>query len=114
MPSALIDQPLPEFNLPVLGQERLIQREEIVGEAALLNVWATWCGPCKMMSPILKEVKEELQDKISIIKIDVDKNQSLASQYQVRGVPTLVLYNKGQQVWRQSGLVKKREILSIF
>jgi len=80
----------------------------------LVNFFAEWCGPCKMMSPILKEVKEELQDKISIIKIDVDKNQSLASQYQVRGVPTLVLYNKGQQVWRQSGLVKKREILSII
>jgi thioredoxin 1 len=80
----------------------------------LVDFFAEWCGPCKMMSPILKEVKEELQDKISIIKIDVDKNQSLASQYQVRGVPTLVLYNKGQQVWRQSGLVKKREILSII
>lgn len=80
----------------------------------LVDFFAEWCGPCKMISPILKEVKEELQDKISIIKIDVDKNQSLASQYQVRGVPTLVLYNKGQQVWRQSGLVKKREILSII
>lgn len=80
----------------------------------LVDFFAEWCGPCKMMSPILKEVKDELGEKIAIIKIDVDKNQSLASQYQVRGVPTLVLYNKGQQVWRQSGLVQKREILSII
>lgn len=78
----------------------------------LVDFFAEWCGPCKMMSPILKEVKDELGEKISIIKIDVDKNQSLASQYQVRGVPTLVLYNKGQQVWRQSGLVQKKEIIS--
>lgn len=80
----------------------------------LVDFFAEWCGPCKMMSPILKEVKEELQDKISIIKIDVDKNQSLASKYQVRGVPTFVLYKAGKQVWRQSGMVQKREILSVI
>ncbi|MBG7610856.1 thioredoxin [Polaribacter sp. BAL334] len=80
----------------------------------LVDFFAEWCGPCKMMSPILKEVKDELGENVSIIKIDVDKNPSLASQYQVRGVPTLVLYNKGQQVWRQSGLVQKREIVSMI
>lgn len=80
----------------------------------LVDFFAEWCGPCKTMSPILKEVKEELQDKISIIKIDVDKNQSLASKYQVRGVPTFVLYKAGKQVWRQSGMVQKREILSVI
>jgi thioredoxin 1 len=80
----------------------------------LVDFFAEWCGPCKMMSPILKEVKDELGENVSIIKIDVDKNPSLASQYKVRGVPTLVLYNKGQQVWRQSGLVQKREIVSII
>lgn len=80
----------------------------------LVDFFAEWCGPCKMMSPILKEVKDELGENVSIIKIDVDKNPSLASQYKVRGVPTLVLYNKGQQVWRQSGLVQKREIVSMI
>lgn len=80
----------------------------------LVDFFAEWCGPCKMMSPILKEVKDELGENVSIIKIDVDKNPSLASQYQVRGVPTLVLYNKGQQVWRQSGLLQKREIVSMI
>jgi thioredoxin 1 len=80
----------------------------------LVDFFAEWCGPCKMMSPILKEVKDELGENVSIIKIDVDKNPSLASQYQVRGVPTLVLYNKGLQVWRRSGLLQKREIVSMI
>ncbi|PQJ75257.1 thioredoxin [Polaribacter gangjinensis] len=88
----------------------LINQEKPV----LVDFFAEWCGPCKMMSPILKEVKDELGEKVSIIKIDVDKNQNLASQFQVRGVPTLVLYNKGQQVWRQSGMVQKRELVSII
>jgi thioredoxin 1 len=80
----------------------------------LVDFFAEWCGPCKMMSPILKEVKDELGEKVSIIKIDVDKNQTLASQYQVRGVPTFVLYKAGNQVWRQSGMVQKRELVSII
>jgi len=66
------------------------------------------------MSPILKEVKDGLGDKVSIIKIDVDKNQPLAAKYQVRGVPTLILYKSGQQVWRQSGFVQKNELVSII
>ena len=78
----------------------------------LVDFFAEWCGPCKMMSPILKEVKDELKEKIAIIKIDVDKNQALASKFQVRGVPTLVLYKEGKQVWRQSGMVQKRELIA--
>ncbi len=80
----------------------------------LVDFFAEWCGPCKMMSPILKEVKDVFGDKVSIIKIDVDKNQPLAAKYQVRGVPTLVLYKKGEQVWRQSGVVQKNELVSII
>jgi thioredoxin 1 len=67
-----------------------------------------------MMSPILKEVKDVLGDTISIIKIDVDKNQPLATKYQVRGVPTLIIYKEGKQVWRQSGIVQKNELVSII
>ena len=80
----------------------------------LVDFFAEWCGPCKMMSPILKEVKDVLGDKVSIIKIDVDKNQPLAAKYEVRGVPTLILYKSGKQVWRQSGAIEKNKLVSII
>lgn len=80
----------------------------------LVDFFAEWCGPCKMMSPILKDVKLDLGDKVSIIKIDVDKNQSLAAQYQVRGVPTFLLFKNGKQVWRQSGMIQKDELITVI
>ena len=78
----------------------------------LIDFYADWCGPCKMMAPVLKQVKENLGDKVSIIKIDVDKNQKLASKYQVRGVPTFMLFKNGKQLWRQSGVIQKEELIS--
>ena len=80
----------------------------------LVDFFATWCGPCKSLAPVLKEVKGEFGDSISIIKIDVDKNQALASQYQVRGVPTMVLFKKGKQLWRQSGVLSKNDLVRII
>lgn len=80
----------------------------------LVDFFAEWCGPCKMLAPILKQVKEDLGDGISIIKIDVEKNQSMAAKYQVRGVPTMILFKNGKQVWRQSGLLQKDEIIRII
>lgn len=77
----------------------------------LVDFFATWCGPCKMLSPILREVKDSLGDNVSIIKIDVDKNQQISSQYQVRGVPTMILFQNGKQLWRQSGVLSKEEII---
>ena len=77
----------------------------------LVDFHATWCGPCQVMSPILEEVKKELGEDIKVIKIDIDRNQKLASQLGVRGVPTFILYKNGKQLWRQSGIISKNELL---
>ncbi|WP_178988681.1 thioredoxin [Winogradskyella schleiferi] len=83
-------------------------------EPVLVDFFADWCGPCKMLAPILKQVKDSLGERVSIIKIDVDKNQALASKYQVRGVPTMLLFKNGKQVWRQSGVLQKEELINII
>lgn len=80
----------------------------------LVDFFATWCGPCKTLGPILDTVKTELGDAIKIIKIDVDKNQPLAAEYQVRGVPTMILFKDGKQLWRQSGVLQKHELVQII
>ena len=80
----------------------------------LVDFTATWCGPCKMMAPILKEVKQEIGDAATIIKVDVDKNQHAAGEYQVQSVPTLILFKNGQPLWRQSGVIQKAGLVSII
>lgn len=87
--------------------ENIIKSENPV----LIDFSADWCGPCKMLAPILKQVKDSLGERITILKIDVDKNQALASKYQVRGVPTMILYQNGKQLWRQSGVLTKEQII---
>lgn len=78
----------------------------------LVDFYADWCGPCKMLAPILKQVKDEMGEQLRIIKIDVDRNQRLATQYNVRGVPTMLLFKQGKQVWRQSGVLQKNDIIA--
>lgn len=78
----------------------------------LVDFFTDWCGPCKMMSPILNEVKENMGDKIKLLKVDVEKNQRLATALNIQGVPTLVLYKNSQILWRQSGVIPKNDIVS--
>ena len=79
----------------------------------LVDFYADWCGPCQTMAPILKEVKSELGDKAKVIKIDTDKNQMLAAQYQIRSIPTLILFQNGEVKWRQSGVIPAGAIAQV-
>ncbi|NHM03630.1 thioredoxin [Flavobacterium celericrescens] len=80
----------------------------------LVDFYADWCGPCKMMSPILQEVKTTLQDTVKIIKINVDQHQDLAAHFMVRGVPTLMLFKSGKMLWRQSGVLSTTDLIKII
>ena len=80
----------------------------------LIDFYADWCGPCKMMSPILEDVKSELGEEVIIVKIDVDKNLGIATKFLVRGVPTLMLFQSGKMLWRQSGVIRKEELINII
>src|SRR4051812_15759995 len=76
----------------------------------LIDFSAEWCGPCKMQAPILQDLKSKVGDKVRIVKIDVDRNPDAANLYQVRGVPTLILFRKGQVLWRQSGVATTEQL----
>lgn len=80
----------------------------------LVDFHADWCGPCKMQAPILKEVAAQVGEKAKIIKIDVDKNQNIANRFQVRGVPTLILFRKGEVIWRNSGVTDKAQLVGLI
>lgn len=88
-----------EFNKLISGEK-----------PTLVDFYATWCGPCKMQGPILEDVKNKVGDAANIIKIDVDKNQELAQRYNVRSIPTLIIFKLGAAVWRAVGLQSADEL----
>ncbi|WP_035464224.1 thioredoxin [Algoriphagus vanfongensis] len=80
----------------------------------LVDFYATWCGPCKMMQPVLEETAKQVGSKVKILKVDVDKNPLAASSFQVRGVPTLILFKRGKILWRESGVVPAHQLVKIL
>lgn len=83
-------------------------------QLTLVDFYATWCGPCKRMHPVLDQLKENLQDEVRIIKLDVDKNQALAATYGIQSVPTLMIFRNGEMLWRQSGAMSVAELTNVI
>jgi thioredoxin 1 len=80
----------------------------------LVDVFATWCGPCKMMHPILEDIKRRVGDRATILKVDIDKNEALAAQYGIQSVPTLMIFKRGQLVWREPGVHSADDMLLVL
>jgi thioredoxin 1 len=80
----------------------------------LVDFSAEWCGPCKMMKPILQELHQTMGDALRILKLDVDKNREVANAFEISGVPTLILFKKGKIVWRQSGVMQARQLMQVI
>lgn len=83
-------------------------------QPVLVDFYADWCGPCQMMAPVLKEVAQEMEGRLKVIKIDVDKNQPIAQRFGIRSIPTLILFKGGEIKWKKAGVVTKRELTHVL
>lgn len=83
-------------------------------QLTLVDFYATWCGPCRMMHPVLEQLKKELGDSIRIVKVDVDKNEAVAMQMRIQSVPTLMIFKEGEMKWRQSGVMPSSELKRVI
>jgi len=101
---------LPQINAPEDFQSEVISHDQPV----LVDFGAVWCGPCKMLDPVVEELAGEWQDKVKFVKVDVDHNPEIAMQYQVMGVPTLILFKNGQPAERTTGFLPKKKLLAKF
>jgi thioredoxin 1 len=77
----------------------------------LVDFYADWCGPCKMMTPIIEETKSKLGDKATVLKVNVDENKEVSMKYGVRSIPTIILFKNGEPIWRQSGVVQSKVLV---
>lgn len=89
--------------------------KDIVGgnKPVLVDFYATWCGPCKTLSPIISEVKKELGNSMRVLKVDIDKKQSVSRKYKIQSVPTLAIFQNGKIIWRESGMKTKTQLLQV-
>ena len=107
--------PVADHSRNLIAQNEMGKKtfQDIIGadQPVLVDFYADWCAPCKMMPPILKEVKDHFGEQLTVLKIDVDKNPRIAATYQVRGIPTLILFSNGEVLWRTSGVVPATQLV---
>jgi thioredoxin len=101
-----LSKPAAAEGMTMAEFQKLVQSDKKV----LIDFYAEWCGPCKKMAPYLEKMKEEMKGEIKIVKIDADKNQQLAQDLQIEGLPTLILYKEGKEVWKNLGFIKEEDL----